>query len=291
MKKAIITGATGFIGTHLVNELVSHDIEVTVICRKDSPNLGRLPADARIIRGFEEAAKADVFYHLAWEGASGAHRSDAVLQSQNAGFVLHALQEAARIGCGKFIAMGTIYENLATQVKSSGKFGGSDFYILSKDYAHSMSDQLAHKLDIGFTWVTVCHPIGKFIKSDQLMAYTVSNLLNGHVPSFGSAETSFDIVAVEDVAQGLYLLGDMNVKKREYYIGSGKPKRLREYLEKVRCILGVDTPLMIGHRTDDGLQFDESWFEITSLSNETGYEPKIEFSAAINNVANWVKRG
>ena len=34
MKRAVVTGATGFIGSWLVQELLSHDIEVTVIVRK-----------------------------------------------------------------------------------------------------------------------------------------------------------------------------------------------------------------------------------------------------------------
>ena len=43
MKKVIITGATGAIGSALVRELISHDIKVLVLCRKDSDRINLIP--------------------------------------------------------------------------------------------------------------------------------------------------------------------------------------------------------------------------------------------------------
>jgi nucleoside-diphosphate-sugar epimerase len=122
-----------------------------------------------------------------------------------------------------------------------------------------------------------------------MMAYAVANLLNGVSPAFGPATTLYDIVAVEDVAQGLYLAGSYNLTRDEYYIGSGASKPLVEWLEDARQILGVDIPLGIGERPDDGLHFRREWFDTAPLSAETDYAPKVTFADAVQNVAEWLK--
>jgi len=272
MKSAIVTGAAGFIGTHLVGELRSHGVSVT------SPGRGDIPTET-----------ADIFYHLAWEGASGTGRSDSVLQARNAELTLQALETAHKLGCGKFVALGTVYERFAEQIAESGSFGSSNFYILSKKYAHDMSRQLALKLGIDFIWITICHPIGRYIKPEQMMAYAVSNLLKGVSPAFGSATTLYDIAAVEDIARGLYLAGDCTLTKREYYIGSGNPRPLREWLEEARTILNVAPEIEFGKRPDDDLRFEREWFDTAPFTIETGYSPQTKFDKAVRNTAEWVK--
>ncbi len=285
MKSAVVTGASGFIGAHLVWELVACGVRVCALCRKDSPGRDRLPPDIEIIDHIEGMPKADVFYHLAWEGASGPGRGNPLKQEKSARLALHALLAAHRHGCGRFIALGTIYERLAPQITAAERFGGSDYYILSKSYAHSMTNQLAYMLNQDYVWCTICHPIGRLMKRDQLMAIVVSDLLAGKTTALGPAKTYYDIVAVEDVARGLRLLGQAEGAGREYYIGSGSPKPLCEWLEQARIALGADTALGIGQRPDDGLRFEKSWFDISPLNQLTGYTPQIGFEQAVANVA------
>ena len=287
MKTAIVTGASGFIGAHLISELLANSVKITAVCRKDSFNNSRIPQEADIVYSFDDLPKADVFYHLAWESASGHGRQDPFTQTDNARLTLNACEVAHKLEA-KFIALGTVYERFADRVKESQKFSSSDFYVLAKDFTHSISSQHAYKLGLDYIWCQICHPIGHYIKSDQLMAYTISNLIEGTSPSFGKAQTLFDIVAVEDVVKGLYLLGHHNASRREYYIGSGSPMALCDYLEKAKDILNSNTPLMMGQRPDDGLTFEKSWFSIKPIYDDVGYAPTVSFEKAVHNVAKWV---
>ncbi|MDR0958372.1 MAG: NAD-dependent epimerase/dehydratase family protein [Clostridiales bacterium] len=204
MNKAIISGATGFVGTHLCQELIKNGVSVYALCRKNSPNIHRLPKETHIVEcsmndyanlnfDFE---KADVFYHLAWEGATGKERANETIQSENARNTLEAVSTAKRIGCKKLVAVGTVYENFYEQVISRDNFNSADFYILSKVYAHRMAEKLASKIGIDFLWCTFFHPIGKYNNLNQMMAYAVKGMLDGNSPSFGSAEQPYDITAV-----------------------------------------------------------------------------------------------
>jgi nucleoside-diphosphate-sugar epimerase len=264
MTTAVISGASGFVGRHLTRELEAHGFSITALKRGELPN-----------------ANADVFYHLAWESASGAGRGNAALQASNVELTLRLLAEAHHAGCKKFVALGTIYEKLPLPETP----GASDFYILSKRYAHEMADRLAQKLGIDFVWCTVCHPVGRGIKPEQMMAYAVSGLLEGKPPQFGAAETWYDIVAVEDLARGLLLAGQCELSGREYFLGSGKPRILRDYLSALPRMLGVDTAINLGARPDDGLRFEREWFDTTPLANETGYAPQVSFGEAVKNIA------
>jgi nucleoside-diphosphate-sugar epimerase len=270
MKTAIISGAEGFIGKHLVNHLCEHSVNIAEYDSR-TDTVDSLP-------------QADVFYHLAWEGASGVLRPCPITQAQNTLMSLQMLETAHKIGCRKFVALGTIYEKLTPQIRESHEFRTADFYLLSKDYTREMSCKLAQKLGIDLTWCTICHPIGAGIKPEQLIAYAVSGLLLGESPSFGPAEILFDIPAVEDVAAGLYCVGESG-KRREYYIGSGAARPLREYLLQLPEILEVSTPVNIGVRDDDGLRFLPEWFDISPLVEDTGYSPKISFAEAVKSVA------
>jgi nucleoside-diphosphate-sugar epimerase len=294
MKTAIVTGAAGFVGVHLCEELVSNGILVTAICRTGGSAINRLPHEVTVINCNMDSyatlsdINADVFYHLAWDGATGEGRGNARLQSQNVQWTFEALEAAKRLGCGKFIAAGTVYERLLSQIIGHNGFRQADFYLLSKQYAHSMCAKLAAKIGIEFVWATFFHPIGKYIKCEQMMAYAIKGLLDNIAPTFGPAREPYDITAVENIAYGLCLLGEKQLSKNEYYIGSGSPKILLEYLEEAKAILRSDTVLKIGGRSDDGMRFDFSWYDTSALVDDTGYIPKASFEQAVRNTANYL---
>lgn len=297
MKSAIVTGATGFIGTHLSEELKRNNISVMGLSRHDSPNTGRLKKDIDIVwcgmDGYDSFSgpSADTFYHLAWDGATGVGRDDEELQVKNIAWTVAALKAAKRAGCRRFVALGTVYEKLVPQVLLASEHRKADFYLLSKQSAHYMCLKLARKLDIEFVWATIFQPIGRYIKKEEVMTYAINGLLKGEPPEFGPAMEPYDITAVEDIAYGLRLLGEKTLTKQEYYIGSGSPMLMKEYLQRTKEVLGVDTELKIGCRPDDGLRFMFDWYDISAIKKDTGYSTRMGFDQAVLNVAEWVRSG
>lgn len=294
MKTAIISGATGFIGTHLCMELLNNHIKVIGLAREDSPNTQRTENVELIWCNMDEydsltGISADTFYHLAWDGATGVGRDDEELQALNIARSIKALKAAKRLGCKRFVALGTVYENLVPQILSDSIHRKPDFYLLSKQSTHYMCEKLAQKLDIEFVWATIFQPIGKYIKKEQVMSYTISGLIEGNPPTFGPAMEPYDITAVEDIAYGLRLLGECKLSRREYYIGSGEPMLMKDYLQRAKEVLVVDTELKIGERSDDGLRFSYDWYDIGPLQEDTGYAIRVGFDQAVRNVAEWVE--
>lgn len=57
MKRAVIAGATGVIGTALLEKLLQENMEVLVLVRRDSKRLSVIPEDSRVMvlyAGMEE---------------------------------------------------------------------------------------------------------------------------------------------------------------------------------------------------------------------------------------------
>lgn len=231
----------------------------------------------------------EVFFHLAWEGTTGEKRGDYVIQLANVKETCDAYTLAALVGCKKFIATGTVYECLSDQVLSAEQFNLLSYYVLAKRYAYESLLQLSKKLKLDLTWCMFCQPIGRYIKLNQLMAYLISELKQGRKPSLGLAENPFDIIVVEDLAEGLYLAGKYKLNNKKYYIGSEKPRQLKEYLKRAGKLVAPEIELSFGERADDGLHFSYDWLDSTLFRKETGFSNSYCFDEGIYHVAAWIE--
>lgn len=117
MKRAVITGPTGAIGTALIAELISHGIEVEAVVRPDSrrtdnipksPLVHIVPCDLKELKTLHEKIEhADVFYHFGWDGTFGNSRNNAYGQLENVRYALDAVEAAAALGCTTFVGAGS----------------------------------------------------------------------------------------------------------------------------------------------------------------------------------------
>ena len=79
MKSAVITGATGMIGSSLIDYLIKEGVRVTAIVRPQSKRKAMIPnhplvnvveceLDALVTCDIRTIGDTDVFFHLAWDG-------------------------------------------------------------------------------------------------------------------------------------------------------------------------------------------------------------------------------
>lgn len=121
MRRAIITGANGFVGRHLVKELSKQGYEIWSVIRnpdediscikKLNPNI--VYCDLKNIDKLDEIILErgfDCFYHLAWAGSSGEGRKNYSLQLNNANACVEAANVASKLGCKRFVGAGSVTE-------------------------------------------------------------------------------------------------------------------------------------------------------------------------------------
>lgn len=302
MKRAVVLGAAGFLGYHLIRELVQQEVCVYAVCRPGSAHQERLSgfANVRVIScALEEIGQLpekcqergfDVCYHLAWQGACGQERTDSVLQARNIAWTLAAVRSASVLGCGKFVAAGTICENQCGAVVAKSETPSAAFYLLAKEAAYKMTRMECQKRGMPLAWCTFYHPIGKYNRPDQLVASVILKLMNQESPAFGPADGWFDVICAQDLARGMYLAGEKTMKNDRYFIGSGNPKKLREYLELIKSCMHSQVELRFYEYPDDGLPMKYEWLDAEPFMQETGFAPQVSLEDGIAQTCQWLQR-
>ncbi|MCR5824512.1 MAG: NAD(P)-dependent oxidoreductase [Lachnospiraceae bacterium] len=274
----LVNGASGYIGYHLTKNLLENGHRVYAVCRTSEGHLTEFAGneDLTVIKTeqsvLEEKIKGlniDVWYQLLWDGALGEKRSDVNLQLTNVKMYLDALNTAEKMGCKKIIYTGTVYEKLSENILKNDAANMHSFYILAKKQAHDLTLQLSKGMKIGYAWVNFCHPMGKYMNPKQVGPYALELFKRKEKGCFGPCRHLFDIIPVSYLADGLRLLGERDTHKKEYYVGSGAPRLLRDILTDMAKECGYDGPIGFDERPDDGLVFEAEWFDTKDFRDDT----------------------
>lgn len=301
MKKVFITGVTGFIGYHLLKELHEKGVEVWTLCNKDNTNYNDLrkvvgvhivEAGLEDMLSIPEICKErefDAFYHLAWKGASGKLRGSYATQIQNIKWTCDCVETAKLLKCKKIIVTGTVCEKQCEAIGRQQNFYSSSYYLFAKKNANDLARSISKKVDIPLIWCLFYHPIGIFNKKEQLIANTIYKILNQENIEFGRATNLFDIIDVRDLAIALRIMGEKNLSHDEYYIGSGTPKLLKEYLEIVRKLIDASAYMNYGAINTVDLPMKLEWLDVLPFQKEVNFTPKISFEKSIIDMKRWME--
>ncbi len=301
MQRVVVTGATGFIGFHLIKTLACNGREVYAVCREGSLHCDRLKGISGVkiifcnLENIDTLPQIigdvdfDVFFHMAWENASGRKRADYGVQVNNIAWSLGVVSAAEKLNCKKIVSVGTVCENQCDYIKLQDKFLSASYYLSAKKTTHEMMRYACLEKNIPFVWLTFYHPIGAYNKTDQLMANTILKLYRNEATKFGSCNQLFDVIAVEDLARAICLTGQYNLKEDTYFIGSGKPRRLKDYLSEVRDIVAPNIKLGFGEYDDNHLPMRKEWLTDSKFNEETGFCPEVNFKESVRRTFEYVK--
>lgn len=303
MKNAVVTGASGFIGLWLVRELLSRNVEVYAIVRRNSASRNNLLANAglhviecnldeySLLADIINVPSIDVFYHLAWEGSAGNPRGEYSIQLNNVKYTIEAVKAAKKMNCLRFCGAGSIMEQEADYfIPHSGvKPDISYIYSTAKLTAHYMAKAMAASIGISFVWGIISNAYGVGEISPRFLNSTIGKFLSNQGGDFTEGRQFYDFVYVSDVALAFYLLGESGEPYTAYYIGSGEPRQLREYIEIIRNCINPEIQLNFGEVPFNGVYLPIETFDTSKLMKDTGYRTSVEFSAGIKATADWIK--
>ncbi len=300
MKIAVVTGANGFIGRWLVHELSSNGIEVYAVVRPGrygnldpfSEKVHLVECDLKDYRNLAEKLEnksPDVFYHLAWDGIGGAARADYERQLLNEKYACDAAMAAKEVGCGRFIGIGTITEKITWSEKNRDSKAENMIYGICKTSLRQILGVLCRRIGIQFVWARLSNIYGPYNRTGNIMNYLLEELEKGNHPEFSRGEEYYDLMYVEDTARALRLLGQEKEVLDEYFIGSGTPMLLKDYLIKIAGILGKESDIRIGARPEDGIHYEKEWFDIGDLEKDTGFRPSYTLKEGVEKTLEWLK--
>ncbi len=302
MKKVIVTGANGFVGSALVKELVKNDVEVLAM---DMPGCnGNLPVCDKVkflplaldnissLKDLIDDRDFDCFYHFAWAGSAGAARADTKLQLQNAQWTIECLRAAKEVGCKKFVAAGSImeHETMAAAFAAGNKPGLGYIYGSGKLVAHTMAMSVAADIGIDLVWAEITNAYGVGELSPRMVNTTIRKVIKGEEPQFTAGTQNYDFVYIDDVAKAFYLIGKNGKPFNEYLIGSSNAKPLKEFLLEMKAAIAPDLNFIFGDIPFTGINLPLEKYDCSKTEKDTGFKAQISFGEGCRRTMEWLKQ-
>lgn len=294
MRSAIISGATGAIGTALTKELVNQNIEVLILCRRDSKRIQNIIESPHVkvkYCALDELADVtndtgreyDVFYHFAWAGAAGPGRNDMYMQNSNVKYALDAVAVAKKFGCKVFIGAGSQaeYGRVEGLLKPDTPTFPEMGYGYAKLCAGQMTREYAHQLGLKHIWTRILSVYGPNDGAQSMVMSTINKLLKGETPQFTKGEQLWDYLYSGDAAKAFYLLGDRGLDGKIYVIGSGQARPLSDYIKIIRNEVSPGAELGFGVISYAPKQVMHLQADISELRKDTGFVPEVRFEDGI----------
>lgn len=297
MKNVIVTGGNGFIGSSLIKKLVANGIKVVAV---DITFQGERLPDSELITKIESCVDAslveilpveeyDAFYHFAWKGVNGADKANPSVQLANIQMAIDCVDICKKLNVKKFLCAGTVAENATFSLPNLEKTSGGMMYGVAKHACRLILEDYCKNIGQQFVWMQFSNIYGVGNKTGNLVSYTLGELMTGNEATFGPALQPYDFIYVDDLIEAVYRLGEKETNKTFYYIGSGSPRQLKEYLLRIGELAGYADKVGIGIRPDDGIKYSMDMFCNDDLVDAIGEYVSTDFDNGINKTIEWLK--
>ena len=239
--KVAVTGATGFIGRHVVAELVRRSIAPVLVLRPSSTlpaemaslpvariDLAKPPADA-----YEAMARPDALIHLAWGGLPNyrsLHHFETELPQQYA-----FLRQLVEAGLPRLAVTGTCFEygmqcgplHEGLEPRPTNPYG------LAKDMLRQQLDYLRQQRPFHLTWLRLFYLFGEGQAAGSLYAQLRQAAARGDASfDMSGGEQLRDYLQVTEVARQLVSLSLMDPAAGIVNLCSGTPISVRSLVER-----------------------------------------------------------
>jgi nucleoside-diphosphate-sugar epimerase len=240
--KVLVTGATGFIGKHVVRELLTQGQQV--IATSKNPEKARLvdwfsqvdyiPYDLNILQEnlFQFFQEPDVVIHLAWEGLPNYHE---LFHFEQNLFTDYRFLKALLVGGLKSLTVaGTCLEyglqngclSEETPARPTTPYG------VAKDSLRQFLEQLQQKNDFSFKWLRLFYVYGEGQSEKSILSQMEKAIQNGENSfNMSSGEQLRDYLPVDTLAEYIAKVAIQGKVQGVINCCSGAPISVRKLVE------------------------------------------------------------
>ena len=213
--RIFVTGATGFLGSHLIPLLRKRNYELLLLSRNCSGNdfikgdLGKSASWYRRLKKF----KPEVAIHLAWEGVATYQTTPpevAILNLENSLLLITLLSQS---GCRRFVGLGSVTEYSQDVTP----------FIASKIALRIFGEAISRKYGMQFLWARPFYIYGPGQREAALLPSVIRSLRTGEIPEIKNPAMRQDFIYVGDVARAILVIAEKSKEASAVYeIGQGK---------------------------------------------------------------------
>jgi dihydroflavonol-4-reductase len=278
--KTLVTGAAGFLGSHLTRQLLARGADVRVLLRPSSSNraiadlpLEYMTGDLRDSTSLDRALSGvQRVFHVAADYRLWSKRSQDIYDS-NVGGTKNLLEAAKRAAVEQFVYTSTVATIAVDRPEHPNEFTDAKLAEMVGHYKRSKwlaEKEVLNAAKQGFPAIVAMPttPVGPWDWKPTPTGKIILDFLNGKMP--GYVETGLNFVGVEECAAGHILVSDKGTVGERYLLGA-ENLTLKSVLDILAEITGLPAPsLKIPHGLALGVAYAE-----TAFSRLIGREPQI----------------
>ena len=261
MDKVLVTGGAGFIGSNLVHELVSRDLEVVVLDNLflgSESNLEEVRDEINFIKGSVTDKKivkkavsgCDTVFHQAARSSSPMHKDNSAKAARvNIEGFINTCEAAKEEGVEKIVYASTSSMYGSVKPPHSEDMGElpTNLYTASKMSRERYAQVYSYKKDLQTTGLRYFSVYGPREKAKGKYANVVTQFLwkmkKGEKPViWGNGEQSRDFTYVKDIVEANMRAAERKQELDGKYlnIGTGKDVTFNQVVEKLNKLLGTE---------------------------------------------------
>lgn len=290
-RRAIITGATGFIGSNLVKRLVEDDWQVNIIIRDKSTydqfrgveeQISVFTYDGTIDRMLEifSVVKPDIVFHIAslFLADHQPNNIDALIQS-NILFGTHLLEAMARNDVKKFINTGTSWQHF-----EDSEYDPVCLYAATKQAFEAVMTYYSKVKGIKMITLKLFDTYGAGDTRPKLLALLNKlRLSNEEKLGMSGGEQILSLVHIQDVMSAYQisakrLLDNLVEESESYTVASNERVSIKQLVEIIEDILNLKLSIEWGARPYREREVMKPW---SKGINVPGWEAKVSLRAGL----------